>query len=622
MSENALQVGSLVLYKDRPALVRRVDKKVQIEMEDGELRSVRIKDVALLHPGPLESLDLAEPPAGEMEAAWELLAGTTTNLAELAELAFGEFTPATAWATWREVMDGLRFSGTPEAIEVHTAAEVAQTEAARQAKAAEERAWQEFLERVQQGRYLPEDRRYLREVEDLALGRRDRCRVLRELRRTQTPQQAHALLLKLGYWDYTVNPYPQRLNVITEPAAASLPALPAEERRDLSHLPAFAIDDEGNQDPDDAVSFDGQRLWVHVADVAALVTPESPADLEARARGANLYLPEGTVTMLPWEATERLGLGLADRSPALSFAIELGNQGGIREVEVMPSWVRVIRLTYEEAEARLEEEPLASLLRLAQMRRGYRQARGAVFIDLPEVKIRVVDGQVVIRPLLPLCARDLVAEAMLAAGEAVARFALAHNIPLPFTTQEPPDPPSGELPPGLAGMFALRRMLKPSQESSIPRPHSGLGLEVYARATSPLRRYLDLVVHQQLRAFLRGDAPLDAQAVLERVGAAEAVLGNLRQAERLARQHWTLVYLQQQGQWSGEGVLVERMGPRGTVLIPKLGWEARLNLPAELPLNGRVQLALKGISLPQLVAHFRLEDWQAPGKDELRAVSG
>lgn len=49
---------------------------------------------------------------------------------------------------------------------------------------------------------------------------------------------------------------------------------------DLTHLPAFAIDDEGSQDPDDAVFAEkvegGFRLFVHVADVAALVPPKAP----------------------------------------------------------------------------------------------------------------------------------------------------------------------------------------------------------------------------------------------------------------------------------------------------------------------------------------------------------
>ena len=68
---------------------------------------------------------------------------------------------------------------------------------------------------------------------------------------------------------------------------------------DLTHLPAFAIDNAWTTDPDDALSLEGtNRLWVHVADVAALVLPDTPTDIEARNRVASLYLPEMTVPML------------------------------------------------------------------------------------------------------------------------------------------------------------------------------------------------------------------------------------------------------------------------------------------------------------------------------------
>ena len=147
------------------------------------------------------------------------------------------------------------------------------------------------------------------------MGRRTSSRALRELGRTQSPERAHALLCELGHWNAAVNPYPQRLEVDTRAPQAALPDLSEETRRDLTHLGAFAIDDEGSKDPDDALSWHDNRLWVHVADVAALVPPDSDADLEARARGCNLYLPEDTVPMLPPEATHALGLGLQAVSP-------------------------------------------------------------------------------------------------------------------------------------------------------------------------------------------------------------------------------------------------------------------------------------------------------------------
>jgi exoribonuclease-2 len=608
--------GSLVLYKDRPARVTSVGKKLGIELPEGETLQVRPKDVTLLHPGPVERLDELRPQAGDVATAWELLSGGVTSLAELAELVYGAYTPASAWAAWQLVSDGLYFRGTPEEITARLPEEVAQEQAAREARAAERRGWEAFLERVRadEATVEPADSRYLREVEELALGQRANSRVLRELGRTESAENGHALLLELGYWDHTAIPYLRRLDLDGSPPTADLPELPEETRTDLTHLPAFAIDDKGNQDPDDALSLEAGpdggrpwgRLWVHVADVAALVRPDSAADLEARARGATLYLPEGRTDMLPPKAVETLGLGLTRISPALSFGLDLSAEGGVTGVDVVPSWVQVTRLTYDEVDSRLDEgeEPFQSLDTLAQVHQARRDERGAVHIELPEVKIRVTDGEVVIHPLPPLRSRALVREAMLMAGEAIARFALERDIPLPFTTHAPPD--TDERPQDLAGMYALRRTLRRSQQSSIPAPHGGLGLEVYTRATSPLRRYLDLVVHQQLRAYLRGEDLLEAPEVLERIGAAEAVTGSVRQAERLVRKHWTLVYLMQHPGWHGEGVLVEKRDRRATVLIPELDLEIQVHVRENLPLNSPVPLALTAVDLAQLEAYFQV----------------
>jgi exoribonuclease-2 len=601
--------GSLVLYKSRPARVSHVGDKLEIEVEGGEVAKVRPKDVTLLHPGPLRSLgDLLRPPSGDVQTAWEMLAGTQTTLPELAELIYGTYTPATAWAAWHLIVDGLYFRGGPDEVIVRTPADVAHAQAARDAEAAEKRAWRAFLERLRAGQIAPEDGRYLREVEALALKESARSRVLRELGREESPENAHALLLELGYWDETVNPYPRRLGLTTSPPDMELPPLRDEVRADLTYLPAFAIDDEGSETPDDAVSLEGSRLWVHVADVGALVRPDDAADLEARARAASLHLPESVVPMLPASATQRLGLGIAEVSPALSFGMDLGPEGQILGLEIVPAWVRVTRLTYEVAETRLDEEPFQSLYRLAQTYQARRRANGAVLLDFPEVRIWVQGGRVNLRPLPPLRSRMLVQEAMITAGEAVANFAQEHDISLPYSTQEASDlgqPVSAELS-SLSQMAAVRRTLKRSQYRTLPAPHAAMGLAAYAQATSPLRRYPDLVVHQQMRAYLRGERTLEHEAVLERIGAVEAVTGSVRQAEQLSDRHWTLVYLRQQPGWHGQGVVIEQRGASSRVLIPDLGLEVTLRLPASTSLDSTLPLVLSGVNLPQLEAYFRV----------------
>lgn len=598
-----LQKNSLVLYKNQPARITEMGKKIVLDVHGGQKVTVRPKDVTLLHPGPLNGFGELRLPEGDILTAWELLAGETTSLEDLAELAFDEFTPATAWAIWQAVEEGVYFHGTAVQITVHTEEEVQTIEQARAAKAAEEAAWDGFLARMKAKKLGEEDGRFLQDTVGVAKGLQNRSRVLKALGTSETPEQAHRLLLDVGYWDELVNPYPTRLEATTTSNSAPLPDLPDEERRDLTHLVSLAIDDEGSTDPDDAVSWDNGRLWVHIADVAAIVTPDSLADLEARARGANLYLPEDIITMLPDGATDLLALGLSETSPALSFGLDIADDSTIANVEIVPSWVRVTRLSYPEAISKLDESPFKELYESARLYEARRVANEAVQIDLPEIKVRVKDGVVEIRPLPPLPSRDLVREAMLMTGEAVAIFARDNQIPLPYTVQDPPNEIiEGETP---ADMFARRKTMQRSQPSSSPGRHSGLGMDNYVQSTSPLRRYLDLVVHQQLRAFLRGEPMLDGQELMERVGAADAVSGSVRQAERQSIQHWIMVYLLQNPKWQGDAIVIDQRGKRHLCLIPELAIETNINSRQSIPLNSTIRIELTRVNLPNLEASFR-----------------
>ena len=607
MTEPTLRSDNLILYKQRAArIITTGDKKIEIQTEGGQTVSVRPKDVILLHAGPLRSLSELKPVQGEVLAAWELLAGETVTLAELVDLAYGDNTPSATWAAWQLVTEGLYFSGTPEEIVVHTAEAVSEIQATREAKVAAEQAWDAFLGRLRQGCYESEDEAELNDVIALAQEQRDNSRVLRALENEETPQNAHRLLLDIGYWDDMINPYPQRLGAIMLQPDLTLPDLPDEERRDLTHLVALAIDDEGSTDPDDALSWEDGSIWIHIADVAALVAPESLADREARARGANLYLPEGTVHMLPADATAMLGLGLQERSPALSFRLRLNEAAEVAEIEIVPSWVQVTQVTYEEAEQRLAEPIFAELHALAERYSARRKTDGAIELDLPEVKIRLQEGKIVIKPLLKLRSRELVREAMLMTGEAVAQYAQEHDLAIPYSTQEAGDGVYNITGTALSDMFAMRRMMKASQYKSEPGRHTGLGMARYTQATSPLRRYTDLLVHQQLRAHLRGKPPMETQTLMAHMAEASVSMRAVRTAERLSNKHWTLVYLQRQPGRQEEGIVVERSGNRNLVVLPALDLETELYGRGDLPLDTPLQLKLTHVDLPLLETRFQL----------------
>lgn len=596
-----LVANSLVLYKVHPARVLTVGEKIEIELVSGQIKRVRLKDVELLHPGPLHDLGDLLPQDGEVEEAWSLLEGSTTNLAELAELIYATFTPCTAWATWQLVANGLFFSGNMETIQARSRIAVEQDRKERQERETARREWAEFIGRVRNKKIVAADWQRLQEVEQVALGRTESSRILETLGYQVSKENAHSLLVEWGCWQPEHNPYPTRCGVNLEPPQLDVPTLPQESRRDLTHLAAFAIDNEGNQDPDDAISWDGERLWVHVADVAALIVPDDLLDREARARGANLYIPEQVIPILPWPITHNLGLGLQTISPALSFGIH-HSIDSIEEIAIYPSWVRVQRISYQEAETRLEQEPFCSIKHITDAFRARRQAQGAIAIELPEVEIKLVNNEIRIRLQERLRSRDLVADAMLMAGEAVARYCDKNNIAIPYVTQPAPD--SLQNPKDLAGMWSYRRQMKPSRLSTAPSPHAGLGLEFYTRATSPLRRYSDLLVHQQLRAHLAGNELIDTESIAMRFDVAELGSISIRKAERLSNQHWKLAWLKRHQDWKGEAIVVDQDQERLVVIIPELALETKVRMQGGAELNERLLLKLRDVNLAELACYF------------------
>ncbi|MDR2068518.1 MAG: RNB domain-containing ribonuclease [Spirochaetaceae bacterium] len=609
-----IALKSLVVYKNRPALVAETGDKIGICLPGGEMLRVREKDIEMIHPGPCGT-EVLEPEelSGDVRGAWELLEGSSVPLRELAELVYGEDTAKTAWAAYGLLQDGLYFSGTVRAISARESGEVAAEEQKRQEKQREAQEREAFLERIRGGNLdLPGDSRFLQDVEALARGRTGKCRTLKDLGRPETILEAHRLLLEKGVWTPRVNPYPARFGALAGSATAPLPPAPGEDRLDLTGLAAFAIDNPWSDDPDDALSLEGDTLWVHVADPAAALSPGSPPDLEARDRGTTLYLPEGSIRMITEAALPSYALGISPVSPALSFKITLDAGGTILDTQIIPSLVRVTRLTYREADTLAGEGgALAALFALADRNRTRRSQAGAVFIRFPEVHIRVSDEEVSIEPIESCRSADLVRECMLLAGEGAARWAQERRLPFPYISQEPGDLPGSPLP-GLAGAYQLRRCMRPRTLSVRPGPHWSLGLDRYTQVTSPLRRYTDLLAHQQIRAFLREgkdgpDTILGEDELLLRLAAGDAAAQANLHAERASRTHWIMVYLSDKKDSSWEGVILEKRGNRALVLIPALGLETQVPLKGGEELNEVVPLTLKSVRIPEAEANFITE---------------
>jgi exoribonuclease-2 len=600
------QKNNLVLYKSSAARIIDISHKIEIELDSKKRVKVRNKDITLLHPGPIESFSELKPINGEIEEVCKTFSGESVTLPELAELIYAEYTVSSSWATYKLLQDELYFYGTPEKIHIRTKDDLEKEIQSRKQKNEEQVKWEEFINRIRNNKIHEDDKNKCNSLRDFAYGREKKNTILKELSIQQTPENAHRLLIKLKIWDETVNPYIKRLKFTIPTHFPDIPEIEKEKRLDLTYLEAFAIDDEGNKDPDDAISIDGNKIWVHIADVASLVTPDSPLDNHAQAMCANLYLPEKTVKMLPEKITSLFGLGLKEISSALSFGMTLDDDGQLNDIEIVPTLIKVTRLTYQQAEHKLQSSPLKKIYNLIQKYQNYRRSRNCVFLTFPEVKIKVYENIVSINQLPDLRSRQLVTESMVMAGEASARFAYKRKIPFPYVSQPPPE--TIDHPKDLAAMFAYRKLLKPGETHTLPAPHSGLGLKMYSRSTSPLRRYIDLIAHQQLRAYINNKQLMDDQTIVNRVGSYEALIGNINKLERLSNLHWTLVYLHQNPTWQGRGIVVDIKDRFAVIIIPELGMETRMAINRNLSLNNVFTLKVTSIDIPSLSTHFQVID--------------
>ena len=619
----SMQTGALVYYKTKAALVTAVSDKIDIVFpgtgKKDVNKRVRDKDITLLHPGPvndIRDINAALPEAEKLdtlEETLELLEEEAVPLAELAELLYGDYTPQSAWSSWMLVMDELYFTITDAenvtaAIQARPLNLIREEREKRLARQRQKESWEGLIKRIQSGQIMEEDYSQLTEVEQLATAERENSRILKAAGIPENKEAAHALLIKLGYWQEDYNPWLRRMGVNTEEPALPVPEITATERRDLTHLTAWAIDDIGNQDPDDAISLEGDTLWVHIADVSALVVPDSELDIEARTRGTNIYLPDQTLHMLPRAITEQLGLGLQEQSPALSIGFRVSEKGELENIEVCLSTVHVTRTTYDQANTELDTT-FADLKAITDRYRQRRIDNGAAMLELPEVNITVQDGNIQIYPYQSDGSRQMVAEAMLAAGEAIATYAGDNNIPIPYAYQ--PEPEEIQHPQSLSEHYAYRRCFKASRHATEAESHFGLGLPRYTRVTSPLRRYLDLIVHQQLRAYLNNHPLLDREALIERIGIADEASFAARKAERFSNQHWKLLYFkqyqQQQGkQWQGEAIVVQQEERKTTIILPELALEPKIRKQDKAELDDTIQVQVTSVNIPELQANFKV----------------
>jgi exoribonuclease-2 len=272
---------------------------------------------------------------------------------------------------------------------------------------------------------------------------------------------------------------------------------------------------------------------------------------------------------------------------------ELSSEGELLGYSIYPEQVQVAeRLTYNRADEILgggadrsdcaNYQLLSRLADLAVKLRERRRRAGAYLVQRREPKVVVhEDGEIeisIIDSSSP--SRELVAELMVLSNYIAARSAADRGIPMIFRVQ----PNFGE-----DGMAQRPRL------SLHAEFHAGVGLDCYVQASSPIRRYVDLVLQRQLLGMTseRPEGVYQREELLEVLAAAETVESEGRELERRARRYWTLVYLQRHALDGPLDATVMRDG--GSAELEAFGVRGNLRGAPNLPPGTRVAVKVTRI---------------------------
>ncbi len=367
--------------------------------------------------------------------------------------------------------------------------------------------------------------------------------------------------------------------------------------------PAFSIDDAATTEIDDAFSVaplpdGGWRIGIHIAAPSLGFGPGSALDRIAAGRLSTVYMPGNKITMLPEEVIHAFTLGEARLCPAVSMYLDFADDEF--QMVARESRVEQVRIAANLRHDTLEEHfneytlendrmnhPFGAELRvLWGLANVLETRRGKAGEGLPPVdySFRVVDDRVSITERRRGSPIDkVVSELMILANSEWGRQLADAGVAALYRTQS-----NGKV-----------RM------STVPAPHQGLGVSRYVWASSPLRRYVDLLNQRQLVATIRGETPpygsqdqLLLTAMRDFELAYDAYNGFQRQMER----YWSLRWLLQERKDQVQGTVLREnlVKLHGVPLVQRVPSLPELTQPGD-----EVRLAISDLDLLSLTFSAR-----------------
>ncbi len=316
-------------------------------------------------------------------------------------------------------------------------------------------------------------------------------------------------------------------------------------------IEGFTIDGPSTQDHDDALTAeerpDGSlRFLISIADVASQVPIGSLVDQAAAEKGFSFYFPQAVRPMLPyWLSHDRLSLVAEAPRLAVTLALPIDGAGQAGTPTFLPTIVvSRARLTYAAADQLVTDasDPIGRQLRrwaeLAQRLRRHRTPKGTSLVDdlARGVMLTEEGDERVLKNSERHISYLIVQEAMVLYNRLLAEWCQIHGVPVLYRNHQPlATPPIDETAreqPSVTGLVGLK-----SGYHRVALGHKGLGLASYLHATSPIRRFADVIVQRMLLAWLAGQPLPYTETDLDQMALA------MNQAElRIKRQYKSAHY--------------------------------------------------------------------------------
>jgi exoribonuclease II len=405
---------------------------------------------------------------------------------------------------------------------------------------------------------------------------------------------------------------------------SGLVAPPIKDALPVAAVQAFSIDDSSTTEIDDALSVQGLGsgtvvMGIHIAAPGLAFAAGSEIDKVASQRLSTVYMPGWKLTMLPDAVVEAYTLVEGRDCPAVSMYVSFdettlevkGHETKLERVPIaanlrhdkLDAVVTAASLSGDSAADYPFARELAFAFKLAQTLKARREVvRGKPEnFNRPDYNFKLDNGggepqgdeRVAITTRQRGAPLDLiVAEAMILANSTWGGWLAEHGVPGIYRSQ-------ASLSPGIKVRMGVK-----------PMPHAGMGVAQYAWATSPLRRYVDLVNQWQIIACARHGRtaalaapfkPKDAMlfSVVSSFDAAYSAYGDFQHG---IERYWTIQHLVQQGLTELDAVVMKDGLVRADTLplvFKALGCEP-------LPRGAHVRVRITGTDALTLDVHANL----------------